>query len=86
MRRVVSACLITCFVAAGAPAGAQGRPPASTSRLLTCADAIALVKQEGSVLLAPPKGPPERFVPTRDNPQCPVGYRCREPGFEEWDW
>lgn len=27
-----------------------------------------------------------RFVPTRDNPQCPIGYRCREPGFEEWDW
>ena len=104
MRRLVSACLITCFVAApGAPAEAQGRSSASTARLLTCADAIALVKQEGAVLLAPPKGPPERFVrdrsfctfseiaelrfvPTRDNPQCPVGYRCREPGFEEWDW
>jgi hypothetical protein len=27
-----------------------------------------------------------RFVPTRDNPQCPIGYRCREPGFEEWNW
>lgn len=27
-----------------------------------------------------------RFVPTRDNPQCPVGYRCREPSFEEWSW
>ena len=27
-----------------------------------------------------------RFVPTRDNPQCPVGYHCREPGFEEWNW
>lgn len=27
-----------------------------------------------------------RFLPTRDNPQCPVGYRCREPGFEEWNW
>ncbi len=104
MRRLVSACLITCFVAApGAPAETQGRSSASTARLLTCADAIALVKQEGAVLLAPPKGPPERFVrdrsfctfseiaelrfvPTRDNPQCPVGYRCREPGFEEWDW
>jgi hypothetical protein len=27
-----------------------------------------------------------RFVPTRDNPQCPIGYHCREPGFEEWNW
>lgn len=27
-----------------------------------------------------------RLVPTRDNPQCPIGYRCREPGFEEWNW
>ncbi|GBU19736.1 MULTISPECIES: hypothetical protein [Methylobacterium] len=27
-----------------------------------------------------------RFVPARDNPECPVGYGCREPGFEEWDW
>ncbi|WP_375464204.1 hypothetical protein [uncultured Methylobacterium sp.] len=27
-----------------------------------------------------------RFVPTRDNPECPIGYRCREPGFEEWNW
>ena len=27
-----------------------------------------------------------RLVPTRDNPQCPIGYRCREPGFEDWNW
>lgn len=27
-----------------------------------------------------------RFVPTRDNPQCPVGYRCKEPDYDEWDW
>jgi hypothetical protein len=99
MRRLVSACLIG--LALGAPAKAQGR--ASATRLLTCTEAMALVKQEGAVVLAPAKGPPERFVrdrsfctfseiaelrfvPTRDNPQCPVGYRCREPGFEEWDW
>jgi hypothetical protein len=98
MRRLVSACLIG--LAFGAP---QGRAPASTTRLMSCGEAMALVKQEGAVVLAPAKGPPERFVrdrsfcafseiaelrfvPTRDNPQCPVGYRCREPGFEEWDW
>lgn len=27
-----------------------------------------------------------RFLPTRDNPQCPVGYRCREPDYDDWDW
>jgi len=27
-----------------------------------------------------------RFLPTRDNPQCPVGYRCREPTYDDWDW
>ncbi|WP_147078635.1 hypothetical protein [Methylobacterium haplocladii] len=27
-----------------------------------------------------------RFVPTRDNPQCPVGYRCKSPDFEDWNW
>ncbi|WP_409564126.1 hypothetical protein [Methylobacterium sp. J-068] len=27
-----------------------------------------------------------RFVPTRDNPECPIGYRCREPEFGDWDW
>ncbi|MGU3537107.1 hypothetical protein [Methylobacterium sp. A54F] len=27
-----------------------------------------------------------RFVPTRDNPECPIGYRCKEPAFEDWDW
>ena len=27
-----------------------------------------------------------RFVQTRDNPQCPVGYRCRQPDYENWNW
>ncbi|BAU93573.1 hypothetical protein MPPM_4968 [Methylorubrum populi] len=27
-----------------------------------------------------------RFVPTRDNPQCPIGYRCREPDYGDWNW
>ena len=27
-----------------------------------------------------------RFAPTRDHPQCPVGYRCREPDYEGWNW
>ena len=109
MRRLVSACLIGFALGAparaqgGAPAKVQPRAPAPTTRILTCPEAIALVKQQGDIVLVPPKGAPERFVrdrsfcafseiaelrflPTRDNPQCPVGYRCREPGFEEWDW
>jgi hypothetical protein len=24
------------------------------------------------------------FVPTRDNPQCFIGYRCIEPGRDDW--
>lgn len=27
-----------------------------------------------------------RFVPTRDNPQCPIGYRCREPDYGDWNF
>lgn len=26
-----------------------------------------------------------RFVQTRDNPECPIGYRCRELGYNDWD-
>ena len=69
---------------------------------LSCAEAIALVKREGDVVVAAGATPERfvsapgqcgaseiaelRFVQTRDNPQCPIGYRCREPGFEEWNW
>ena len=68
----------------------------------TLAEAMALVKSEGDVVIAGGTAPERfvsgpgqctgaeiaelRFVPTRDNPQCPIGYRCREPGFEEWNW
>lgn len=88
-------------VALVAPAGAQSPHP--TTQRLTCADAMALVKGKGSVLISPGGGVAERFVrdrgqcnlteiaelrfvPTRDNPECPIGYRCREPGFGDWDW
>jgi hypothetical protein len=78
----------------------QGRA-AATARL-TCAEAMDLVKREGDVVIAVGAAPERfvrsrnqcdfseiaelRFVPTKDNPQCPIGYRCREPGFEEWNW
>ncbi|GJE77080.1 MULTISPECIES: hypothetical protein [Methylorubrum] len=82
------------------PAAAQPRTP--TVRL-TCAEAMALVKAEGSVILGIGGRAPERFVrdrsqcelteiaelrfvPTRDNPQCPIGYRCREPDYGDWNW
>ena len=76
------------------------RPPATVR--LTCAEAMDLVRREGEVVVPLAAGPERfvrdrnqcdfseiaelRFVPTRDNPQCPIGYRCREPGFEEWNW
>ena len=25
------------------------------------------------------------WAPTRDTPQCPIGYRCREADWERWD-
>lgn len=110
MRRDVSALLLglAASAAVSATAHAQGRPAAppgsqSIVQRLNCAEAIALVKREGEVVVPAVRGVPERlvrdrsfcdfsevaelrFVPTRDNPQCPIGYRCREPGFEEWNW
>lgn len=33
---------------------------------------------------APTEVVQRRFVPTLDNPQCFVGYRCREPSNDDW--
>jgi hypothetical protein len=104
MRPLVLAllCAHLAAVAAG-DALAQPRPPrGSVTARMTCAEAMALVRREGDVLIAAGSAPERfvrdrslcefseiaelRFVPTRDNPQCPIGYRCREPGFEEWNW
>ncbi|KST57041.1 hypothetical protein AO398_08610 [Methylobacterium sp. GXS13] len=106
MRPLVLAWLCIHLVAGAIGAGAlaqQSRTPrpAGTTRM-TCAEAMALIKNEGDVVIAGGtnserfvSGPDQcngseiaelRFVPTRDNPQCPIGYRCREPGFEEWNW
>lgn len=97
MKPVVPAVLI-CLASVG-PAAAQARNV--TSRM-TCADATAIVRREGSIMLGI-GGASERlvrdrsfcdaaeiaelrFVPTRDNPQCPVGYRCKEPDYGDWNW
>lgn len=77
-------------------------PRGSMTARMTCAEAMALVKGERDVVIAAGAAPERfvsgpgqcsgseiaelRFAPTRDNPQCPIGYRCREPGFEEWNW
>ena len=74
----------------------------SATARMTCAEAMDLVRREGDVTIVAGSAPERfvrdrkqcdyseiaelRFVPTRDNPQCPIGYRCREPGFEEWNW
>ncbi len=91
--------LALCTVLA-APASAQ--TPGTTSRMV-CAEAMALVKRQGAILLDTGNQTFQRFVrdrsfcelteiadlrfvPTRDNPECPIGYRCREPGYGDWDW
>lgn len=92
--------LILCVFLA-APASAQN--PASSTQRMVCAEAMALVKAKGAILLGTGGTTMERFVrdrgqcdmseiaelrfvPTRDNPECPIGYRCREPEFSDWDW
>ena len=84
------------------PIPAMAQSPIPIQRMV-CADAMALVKREGAVLLAVGGSTFERFVRdrsfcdvtevaelrfvrTRDNPECPVGYRCRELGVNDWDW
>ncbi|GJE17563.1 hypothetical protein [Methylobacterium marchantiae] len=91
---------IAVCVAFAVPASAQA--PVSTQRM-TCADAMAVVKRDGSAMMSWQPGKTERFVrdrslcgmteiaelrfvPTRDNIECPVGYRCREPDYGDWDW
>lgn len=105
MRPLVLAllCAFLAADAAGAIACAQTRAQrGSVTARLTCAEAMALVRREGDVVIASGSVPERyvrdrslcesneiaelRFVPTRDNAQCPIGYRCREPGFDEWNW
>ncbi|GJD32093.1 hypothetical protein PMNALOAF_3358 [Methylobacterium adhaesivum] len=90
--------LALCAVLA-VPASAQ--TPGITSRMM-CTDAMALVKRQGAVVLDTGQATHRfvrdrsfceiteiadlQFVPTRDNPECPIGYRCREPGYGDWDW
>ncbi|MDR7037890.1 hypothetical protein J2X36_002643 [Methylobacterium sp. BE186] len=97
MRRPALALMLG--IATTMPAFGQIR---SATPRMTCGDVINLVKAEGAIVLNTGSGAERlvrdrsfcefteiaelRFLPTRDNPQCPVGYRCREPGFEDWDW
>ncbi|GJD33387.1 hypothetical protein [Methylobacterium aerolatum] len=94
--------LAAVMAASTAPLAQTRQPRAAPTVRLSCAEAMDLVKREGDVTIAIGGAPERfvrsrnqcdfseiaelRFVPTRDNPQCPIGYRCREPGFEEWNW
>ncbi|WP_244472359.1 MULTISPECIES: hypothetical protein [unclassified Methylobacterium] len=84
------------------PAGAQAQPGAAVQRMvcseamgLVKKSGAILLNAGGSALERFVKDrsfcetseiAELRFVPTRDNPECPVGYRCRELGFNDWDW
>jgi hypothetical protein len=93
--------LVAVATGSGAHAQPRPQRGSATVRM-TCSEAMALVRRERDVVIAAQavperfvSGPGQcsgseiaelRFVPTRDNPQCPIGYQCREPGFEEWNW
>jgi len=81
---------VAALAATAGVALAQGRP--STTNM-TCAQAQAVVRSAGAIVLGTGGPTFERFViseafctpqeeivphwaPTRDNPQCVVGYRC----------
>jgi hypothetical protein len=94
----IRALLTTSVVAAGVTAGAiadaaaQGRP---STLGMTCAQAQAIVRSRGAIVLTTGQFTFDRFVanqnfcnfeeetiptwaPTRDAPQCMVGYRCEQ--------
>ncbi len=99
MRRFVSALLIGHLAGA---ASAQGRSAAPPDRVGCEEAMALVKREGAAVLAFGRGAPERfvrdrsfcafseiaelRLVPTRDNPQCPVGYRCRELGFEEWNW
>ncbi len=71
-----------------ANAQAQGRP---STTAMTCGQATGVVNQRGAVVLATGRDLYDRyvlsenlcpdfarpaFVPTRDNPQCHIGFYC----------
>lgn len=81
----------TALLAFTAPAAAQ-----TQSRSFSCAEAAALVRTRGAVVLATSPTLYDRYVrdrsfclydqdtrpewvPTRDNPQCFIGYSCYVP-------
>ena len=91
---------IAVFVALAVPAGAQA-PPSALRMTCADAIALVKRDGAVAMASAPGKterfvrdrgqcGMTEiaelRFVPTRDNLECPVGYRCREPDYGDWDW
>lgn len=94
------AALVVPGLLAASPAGAQGRPSttdmtcARAAGLVRRAGGIVLgtggftydrfVAQRG--FCEPTEVTKPAFVPTRDTPSCPVGYRCIEPSRDDlWD-
>lgn len=102
MRRFVSALLLGLTASASALAQGRAAPQSATLRLSCAEAMVWVKREGEVTIAAGRGAPERlvrdrsfcefsevaelRFVPTRDNPQCPIGYRCREPGFEEWNW
>ncbi len=89
---------IALLILVAAPAGAQGRPSSTrmscgqATALVQARGAVLLgtggqtfdryVRDRSFCAITEVVQP--RFVPTLDDPQCPVGYRCREPSADDW--
>jgi hypothetical protein len=94
-RRAVA--VLALALAAG-PALAQGRPDATRMTCREAAGLVrargaVLLGTGGQTFdryvrdrsfCEPTEVVQRRFVPTRDAAQCFVGYRCREPSYDDW--
>jgi len=82
------------LVLAATPVGAQPRP---SSTAMTCQQTMRLIQARGALVLGtydrfvrdrsfcePTEIAKRAFRPTRDNPNCLIGYTCYEPGPGDW--
>ncbi len=98
--RPVAAIALACLAMAGPTSGAKARP--ATTAMTCAAAAALVARSGGIVLdtsattfdryvsdrrfCMPDEATRPAFEPTRDNPQCFIGYTCFEPERDRWRW